>query len=760
MATTLPSWARRRRPFVSSLTLVSVASLLVSLYLPAAQAAWSLLPKKRFRYQGLIDAGTLGLNDIGAGIVAWGDWNGDQYLDAFVLSDDRRTLYLRLWDHTDFAFSSHPLFGITSKSGQEIVNVVPADFNHDGHLDVLLMTRSGNSNDRLEMEVWLGKGGYDGAITETPLSVPASTLAQPIVADGTGDMQIDLLGQPFSTDASGSLGKFRMWKNSFTASNGSQAFEVVEAPLFNSTELHPNREQPCKLANPHSSAFTDLDGDCLADLFLICADTHRGRQKFQIWTASKSSVEAASGAQPVSGAFVFSRSGYLPAGAGPLSFADMNRDGTTDVVFASCEGKECFINVVYNQQVGLCEKRASATGGSVENTSKSWLDWWYGSDGLRGIKEGENADNRRCRKTDQLCVADSKYSFDFDGKDSNSQARIQVPFSSLGLSGHTPLTQDSLSQQPVSLAIGDFDKNGYPDLLLITAPPGQSSNGNAETRLHILRNVRCSVLSAKARAACEKGSSDEEEGRWFEVVQEGGEVLDGIDDARSVSWLDIDNDGSLDLMILRGRQKDRGVQTVTFVQNNYFYDAFFLKVLTLNGACSSFCEDRSGDEVQTYRPWGAMLPGASYKFTVLDPNGNRRAQQVGQLAQTSYRPLLAPYSYFGLGRTNNYVENLLVGSTLHAPRHFLSMEGVIPNSQVVVSPYINKDAKPEDIDPSTWKRELYLKPGDWIPWVTLTLATLIAALCSFVFAMNVKERREDERDRKRAVHAINFDALG
>lgn len=60
------------------------------------------------------------------------------------------------------------------------------------------------------------------------------------------------------------------------------------------------------------------------------------------------------------------------------------------------------------------------------------------------------------------------------------------------------------------------------------------------------------------------------------------------------------------------------------MQNNYFHDAFFLKALTLNGACVGWCEPKGAPR---FKPWGVNYAGASYKFTVLDTNGVRRAQQ-------------------------------------------------------------------------------------------------------------------------------------
>jgi integrin alpha FG-GAP repeat containing protein 1 len=106
--------------------------------------------------------------------------------------------------------------------------------------------------------------------------------------------------------------------------------------------------------------------------------------------------------------------------------------------------------------------------------------------------------------------------------------------------------------------------------------------------------------------------------------------------------------------------------------------------------------------------------------------------KVGQVPQTSYHALSTPYSFFGLGRTNNYIENLFVGTTVHAQEHFINMEGVIPNSKVVIRPSANEG--------EAWKRELFLRPGEWIPWVTVTVVagTILLAIIVFVLHLNEK----------------------
>ena len=118
------------------------------------------------------------------------------------------------------------------------------------------------------------------------------------------------------------------------------------------------------------------------------------------------------------------------------------------------------------------------------------------------------------------------------------------------------------------------------------------------------------------------------------------------------------------------------------------------------------------------------------------------AAQVGQLPQTGYHALHTPYAFFGLGRTNNYIENLFVGSTRHAPAdaHFINMEGVIPNSKVVVVPPRANEA---------WRKELYLRPGEWIPWVGVSVVIAMGALAALVFVLHLNEKVR--RDMYRSV---------
>lgn len=150
----------------------------------------------------------------------------------------------------------------------------------------------------------------------------------------------------------------------------------------------------CIFPNPHSNAFIDLNGDCLADLFFVCQDAHdSSRLSYQIWTNAKSS------------GFRLAQKGALPSGTGQISFADMDRDGTMDMVFPTCTSGGCFINIAYNQQMPLC-------------TTSAGLTSTIGPQGYR------------CRETGNLCVADPQFSFDMADSEDNSVSQLS-PFESI-----------------------------------------------------------------------------------------------------------------------------------------------------------------------------------------------------------------------------------------------------------------------------------------------------------------------------------------
>ncbi|KAF8319364.1 hypothetical protein DL93DRAFT_2124690 [Clavulina sp. PMI_390] len=672
--------------------------LLSSLLQPTEVSALWPFPKKRFQGNALINAGSLGLDASVERIIAFGDFDGNQFLDVVSLSDDQHTLQIHLWNHEEFRFVASPPLTSSGK----IVNAIPGDFDRDGKLDLLVMSESLGA---LDMSLYLGApSGFSNEVVE----LVSAARAQPIPIDASGMMKIDLIGFLPSAGGSNSL---ILWNNTRvdrTSTNYDDFFKTTQAP-FNG--------RVCDVSNPHSNAVVDFDGDCLSDVFLMCGT---GRKYYQIWTNNKSN------------GFNLARSGALPPNVGAVTFADMDRDGTIDMIFPTCEsiststgiGQKCKINIAYNQQKPLCASTNPA------------------------------APSKNCRLPDQLCSADSDFKFDFTPGSPQagftgsgcSPLLVFKAFTSIDVSSLFKDGTDSLllfdttfsSSLPIPLKVGDIDLDGFPDLVPIVVRPDGSMTP------FVLLSHSCGSSHADG---CTSSA-----GRTFKVLSTGTSALTSISDARSVAFLDIDEDGSWDILVQRtGRQNG---QKMTFVQNNFFHDAFFLKAIVLNGACNGLCTPLNASEPK-YHPFGVSYSGPTYKYTILDTTGRRSAAQVNQLPQTSYQALQTPYAFFGLGRTNNYIENLFVGSTKHAAEHFINMEGVIPNSRVVIIPPSKADVQ----GIQDWRRELYLRPGEWIPWVTLTVIVATIIMAIIVFFLHLNERREDELERRRKLHHINFDAL-
>ncbi|KAA1077632.1 hypothetical protein PGT21_014288 [Puccinia graminis f. sp. tritici] len=657
----------------------SLHTLLIILTIIQAQT-WLVLGSKeqKFKAQGLFELADLGLNNLDGIIIAIGDSNADQFRDIFTLSSDQRSVNLHLWNHQLYQFVSVPENPVIPKTvgGFVITNIIATDINYDGRLDILVMGNSDPSDleGTLKMEVWYGR---DGTSFGPGIPIASSLAAHPLVLDSQGTMTMDLLGLPSSLPS-----VFKVWKNMASGSshsNSSTPFSIADPPF--------NSPINCKLPNPHSSTFIDLDGDCLADIFLVCEDG-AGDQSYQIWLNNKAA------------GFSLARRGNLPWGTKQVTFADMDRDGTIDMVLSVCPSPDtCKVHVAYNQQIPLCTSSHSA--------------------------------QPKCRDPQNLCTADPDFRFSFDSADSGfTTMDIAKLFPAFRLV--TELTgSDFQGPSPVGVQTGDYNLDGYPDLLLIVAPMGGSSSGGIRGVPWLLESFGCTL------DVC-SGPETAKHRRTFRPLSNGAAALNTIQDAKSAFFLDINEDGSLDVVVQRhapsASPSHPAARSVSVFKNNFFNDAFFLKAIMLNGACSSRCSGKDGHA--DYRPYGVNYAGATYKFTIQDTFGERRATAVGQVPFNIYASPTTPYSFFGLGRTNNYVENMYIGSTRHQGEHYINIEGLLPNSQLVVIPYQPSGVR----SVGSWKKELYLHPADWIPWVSISLAIATLVLAVIVVVLHVNEK--------------------
>lgn len=263
-------------------------------------------------------------------------------------------------------------------------------------------------------------------------------------------------------------------------------------------------------------------------MFLVCNEQGSSDKYFQIWRNDKSE------------GFSLAQLGRLPSGTQAISFADMDRDGTIDMVFVTCTsvssstgvGSDCMINIAYNQQLPLC---TSTTTGSVKNGK------------------------RVCRPADDLCVADPNFRFDLSERADNDvrlvflvnklnhlrynyKAFVRIPVSDISPSSSMLVLDTQTSPAvPLPIRLGDSNLDGFPDLLFITASSPHGGFLGIGDKSDRTPRLAFSVPCGKGVPGCSSNGAK----RGYKIVKKDAEVLNAVVDASGVAFFDIDEDVSV-----------------------------------------------------------------------------------------------------------------------------------------------------------------------------------------------------------------------
>ena len=122
---------------------------------------------------------------------------------------------------------------------------------------------------------------------------------------------------------------------------------------------------------------------------------------------------------------------------------------------------------------------------------------------------------------------------------------------------------------PNAIRIGDFNKDGYPDLLVVASTRSSPQQG----QVALLESLACTP------ATCGDAASKASRRTFKKVDGSTAQALNSINDAKSAFWLDIDEDGTLDIVVQRAGRSSGASRKITFIKNNFYHDAFFLKTL-------------------------------------------------------------------------------------------------------------------------------------------------------------------------------------
>ncbi|XP_034041257.1 T-cell immunomodulatory protein isoform X1 [Thalassophryne amazonica] len=260
--------------------------------------------------------------------------------------------------------------------------------------------------------------------------------------------------------------------------------------------------------------------------------------------------------------------------------------------------------------------------------------------------------------------------------------------------------------QPLTLHLGDYNLDGFPDGLVILR-----NTNSSDQQAFLLENVPCNS------ASCHNV------GRMFRIHWDQSD-LGAIPNAVMATFFDIYEDGILDMLVLS--QKEGKDLIIHALKNNFEADAYFVKVMVLSGLCFNDCPEGVKTETD-FNPFGVNQPGPYVMYTTVDSNGYLKNASAGQLSQSAHFALHLPYTVLGLGRSANFLDHLYVGiPRLPGETDIRKQEwtAIIPNSQLIVIPYPHNK-------PRSWSAKLYLTPSNSV----LLTAIALIGVCAFILVI-------------------------
>ncbi|CAO1393036.1 unnamed protein product [Diamesa serratosioi] len=279
----------------------------------------------------------------------------------------------------------------------------------------------------------------------------------------------------------------------------------------------------------------------------------------------------------------------------------------------------------------------------------------------------------------------------------------------------------------ITLRGGDFNNDGYPDLLVTL-----SKNGTDILQTFLMENIK----NPNA------GPSDTYKRtfivRWSALEPFGENTVMG-------SFYDFYQDGILDVIML---QKNGNKYQPLAFRNTLDYDANFVKVIVLTGLINKKHPKKKSPFGRNKKTWGTNLPGPRIEYNTTTQDGLPQHGVSSQLPQSAYFSLHLPYTIFGLGRTPNFVDTVKIG--LSQRSH--TWNQLIPNSQIIVIPWPTNE-------PQNWKAQLFVTPSKIILKSVFALSGICVIILLIIVGLHIKERREDKLEKLQEAHRFHFDAM-
>ncbi|KAJ9456188.1 T-cell immunomodulatory protein-like protein [Diplonema papillatum] len=619
------------------------------------------------------------LPDIDGTIAALGDYDSDLRIDLFFVHGNSVDVI------SGDTFADVAAMTLPCKSCS-IVNVVPTDLNEDGFLDTIVQYIEDGSNT-------LRNVAYLQPEDSQPVQLP-DTVNQILATNIFGLMRIDLIATMALSGGGTSTAIMRNMGCPDPDTGCVMQFrcylkQAQDTPPAGCTETALLQDVGLDTAEDLSalsdSATVDLDGDCSADTVLSLQNSGQPNTRTLMFlrsVAESTPFKAFSGAS-VSSAVVCDEVGFI-------TWYDVDSDGDMDMIAPFCGSGSC--------------------------TASNGLRQFDSVITVLNQQSDPGCDGYHCCNAQPFGFADLS-----DAAALAKADGVKV----------TPIDGTMVEQKYAKAAFGtgvvfpplirlcDYDNDRSPDIVLVAI----NDDGGSEAQVY-------------------RGTSESGEKGTFR--RESEEALSDVDNMRVAFWYDIDEDGTSDI-IANFVDPSTGAGGLHALVNDLDEaNHLFFKALGLNGRCHRHCKTKPRNPKP--RPYGVNMPGVTHKLFFKIPRTMRSENiyMTGvQLSQSQYLSLQSPYSSWGLGDTNSYIETYFCGyhvATLgDAYRSWLAL---LPNSQVIVinDPY----TKPDD-----WEIELFVSPSKYVLGILIVTVTSLAALAIPIVILRYRELKEDAIERKR-----------
>ncbi len=426
----------------------------------------------------------------------------------------------------------------------------------------------------------------------------------------------------------------------------------------------------------HSSAFVDIDADCQNDLLIESSETDpKTKKTLEIWRGQRIHSDSEStNTETNSIKYCLTTDSIykLDDNLGQFTIADINRDGLLDIIFP----------VMYSSKLLIALNKIDLV-----------YDW---SDDFCKVHFNPKLNNL----TTIFEPLDNK-----DAKATNFTWTVT-------LSENEEFYQKDLIK-PI-LKAGDINSDGYPDII---ATMYKKSDKKQTAKIYINTQL-----------------GEEKKNRTFNKNET---LVLPVDDVIMATFFDIDENGQLDIILMTRitNNKNNEEFRVYGFYNNYIYDAFFLKSVTLLRK-NIFVSNELG---------------ANYRYITTKLDGKRKMDVSYQNIQVGNDYLSLPYSFIGIGRSNNYIENFHV-ITISAngnDESYKMFTPIIPNSQLIISKELTGKI-PETTD---WQLDLIVKPTSKLSLLIIVIAIILGVILTIVIYLHIKEVQEDKETENKNFNA-------